>query len=221
MYLIVGLGNPEPEYSKTRHNMGFDVINKLSAKYEIEVKKEPTNFEKGMNNITKLLIKYMIVVSVAVFIIYSVIRHDFLEAILFSLSVAVGITPSMLPMIVNVNLTKGSKSLAKKKTLVKNIQYISSLNVRISHEVLGCADALIPYITENKQIFVAQPAPVDAERTQRFVRKLVQDAFAESDHIREEVQRLVPEYTPERKETQSAQQPVSIRKDKANVYAAQ
>ena len=35
---------------------------------------------------------------------------------------------------------------------VKNIQYISSLNVRISHEVLGCADALIPYITENKQI---------------------------------------------------------------------
>ena len=75
--------------------------------------------------------------------------------------------------------------------------------------------------TENKQIFVAQPAPVDAERTQRFVRKLVQDAFAESDHIREEVQRLVPEYTPERTETQSAQQPVSIRKDKANVYAAQ
>ncbi|MDO5805642.1 MAG: nucleoside-diphosphate sugar epimerase/dehydratase [Eubacteriales bacterium] len=75
--------------------------------------------------------------------------------------------------------------------------------------------------TENKQIFVAQPAPVDAECTQRFVRKLVQDAFAESDHIREEVQRLVPEYTPERTETQSAQQPVSIRKDKANVYAAQ
>ena len=40
MYLIVGLGNPEPEYSKTRHNMGFDVINKLSEKYNIDVKKE-------------------------------------------------------------------------------------------------------------------------------------------------------------------------------------
>ena len=37
MYLIVGLGNPEPEYSKTRHNMGFDVINKLSEKYDIKV----------------------------------------------------------------------------------------------------------------------------------------------------------------------------------------
>lgn len=40
MYLIVGLGNPEPEYSRTRHNMGFDVINKLSEKYSIDVKKE-------------------------------------------------------------------------------------------------------------------------------------------------------------------------------------
>lgn len=40
MYLIVGLGNPEPTYSKTRHNMGFDVINEISKKYEIEVKKK-------------------------------------------------------------------------------------------------------------------------------------------------------------------------------------
>ena len=39
MYLIVGLGNPEPEYSKTRHNMGFDVINKLAKKHDINVEK--------------------------------------------------------------------------------------------------------------------------------------------------------------------------------------
>ncbi len=42
MYLIVGLGNPEPEYSNTRHNMGFDVINKLAKKYDIELTK--TNY---------------------------------------------------------------------------------------------------------------------------------------------------------------------------------
>ena len=40
MYLIVGLGNPEPEYSKTRHNMGFDVINKIAENYDIEVTKK-------------------------------------------------------------------------------------------------------------------------------------------------------------------------------------
>lgn len=90
-------------------------------------KKEKTNFEKGMDGITKLLIRYMIVVSIFVFAIYAFIRHDYIEALLFALSVAVGITPSMLPMIVNVNLTKGTKTLAKKKTLVKNSESIQNL----------------------------------------------------------------------------------------------
>lgn len=94
---------------------------------QIDNKRETTNFEKGMNGITKLLIKYMVVVSIAVFVIYAFIRKDMLEAIMFALSVAVGITPTMLPMIVNVNLTKGTKTLAKKKTLVKNIQAIQNL----------------------------------------------------------------------------------------------
>jgi Mg2+-importing ATPase len=94
---------------------------------ELDSKKEQTNFEIGMSNITKMLIKYMVVVSIAVFAIYGILRHDWLEALLFALSVAVGITPSMLPMIVNVNLTKGTKTLAKKKTLVKNIQSIQNL----------------------------------------------------------------------------------------------
>ena len=105
---------------------GFSTyLGKMSK--EVDTKKEPTNFEKGMNNITKMLIKYMIVVSVAVFVIYGLIRKDWLEAILFALSVAVGITPSMLPMIVNVNLTRGTKVLAKKNTLVKNINSIQNL----------------------------------------------------------------------------------------------
>lgn len=94
---------------------------------EVDSKREPTNFEKGMNNISNMLIRYMVVISVAVFVIYGFIRKDLNEALLFALSVAVGITPSMLPMIVNVNLTRGSKNLAKKKTLVKNIQSIQNI----------------------------------------------------------------------------------------------
>lgn len=103
---------------------------------DIGNKRELTNFEKGMDRITKMLIKYMIVISVLVFAIYGFIRKDLTEALLFALSVAVGITPSMLPMIVNVNLTRGSKNLAKKKTLVKNIQSIQNIG---SMDVL-CTD---------------------------------------------------------------------------------
>ena len=107
-------------------NTGFSTYLGSMGK-QIDNKRELTNFEKGMNEITKLLIRYMLIVSIAVFIIYAFIRKDIFEAILFALSVAVGITPTMLPMIVNVNLTKGTKTLAKKKTLVKNIQAIQNL----------------------------------------------------------------------------------------------
>ena len=62
-----------------------------------------------MKNITNMLIKYMIFICLIVLVIDGIIKNNFNEAILFALSVAVGITPSMLPMIVNVNLTKGRK----------------------------------------------------------------------------------------------------------------
>lgn len=51
MYLIVGLGNPEPEYSKTRHNMGFDVINKIAQKYEIDITRTKFNGLYGSGTI--------------------------------------------------------------------------------------------------------------------------------------------------------------------------
>ena len=94
---------------------------------EISKKREPTNYTKEMDSVTKLLINCMIIVSIAVFLIFGFIRNNWSEALLFALSVAVGITPSMLPMIVNVNLTKGSRSLEKRKTLVKNIKSIQNL----------------------------------------------------------------------------------------------
>ncbi len=94
---------------------------------EIDSKKELTSFDKGMKSITNMLIKYMIIVCAVVLIVNGLIKQNINEAILFALSVAVGITPSMLPMIVNINLSKGSKSLAKKKTLVKQIESIQNL----------------------------------------------------------------------------------------------
>lgn len=101
-------------------NSGFNTYLGKVGK-EVNTKKEVTNFDKGIKNITKLLIRYMVVVCLVVIVIDGIIKQNIGEALLFALSVAVGITPSMLPMILNVNLTKGSKSLANKKTLVKNI----------------------------------------------------------------------------------------------------
>jgi len=51
MYLIIGLGNPEEEYSKTRHNMGFDVINKLASRYDVKVTKKKFNALYGKGEI--------------------------------------------------------------------------------------------------------------------------------------------------------------------------
>ena len=112
---------------------------------EISIKKEVTNFDKGIKNISNLLIKYMIVVCLVVIVIDGIIKQNISEALLFALSVAVGITPSMLPMILNVNLTKGSKSLAKKKTLVKKIESIQNLG---AIDIL-CTDKT-GTLTENK-----------------------------------------------------------------------
>ena len=114
---------------------------------EVETKKPVTNFNLGMKHISNLLIKYMVVVCIVVVIIDGVIKKNINEAILFALSVAVGITPSMLPMIVNVNLTKGSRSLAKKKTLVKKIESIQNLG---AIDIL-CTDKT-GTLTENKII---------------------------------------------------------------------
>ena len=107
---------------KTGENTYLGKMNK-----KISVNKEKTAFDQGIDKITQLLINYMVIVCLLVFIVYGLIRHNFLEATLFALSVAVGITPSMLPMIINVNLTRGTKVLSKKKTLVKNIDSIQNL----------------------------------------------------------------------------------------------
>ena len=112
---------------------------------EVKVRGEITSFDKGIKSISNLLIKYMIVVCLVVIVIDGIIKKNISEALLFALSVAVGITPSMLPMILNVNLTKGSRALAKKKTLVKKIEAIENLG---AIDIL-CTDKT-GTLTENK-----------------------------------------------------------------------
>lgn len=86
-----------------------------------------TNFEIGLDKITRVMIRYMSITVFAVFFINGLLKRDWLSAFMFSISVAVGITPSMLPLIINTTLSKGALFLSKKKTIVKNMSAIQNL----------------------------------------------------------------------------------------------
>lgn len=89
-------------------------------------KRARTSFDKGINNVSLLLIRFMFVMVPFVFLINGLTKGDWLNAFLFAISVAVGLTPEMLPMIVTSNLAKGAVKMSKHKTIVKNLNSIQN-----------------------------------------------------------------------------------------------
>jgi Mg2+-importing ATPase len=85
-----------------------------------------TGFDKGINKFTWLMIRFIAVMVPAVFLINGLSKHNWLEAFLFAMAVAVGLTPEMLPMIVTVNLSKGAMAMARKKVIVKRLNSIQN-----------------------------------------------------------------------------------------------
>jgi Mg2+-importing ATPase len=85
-----------------------------------------TSFDKGVNKFTWLMICFIAVMVPAVFLINGLSKHNWLEAFLFAMAVAVGLTPEMLPMIVTVNLSKGAIMMARKKVIVKRLNAIQN-----------------------------------------------------------------------------------------------
>jgi len=91
-----------------------------------------TSFDKGVNAFTWLMIRFMVVMVAIVFVIIGLTKHNWLEALLFGLAIAVGLTPEMLPMIVTVNLSKGALAMSRKKVIVKrlnSIQNFGAMNI--------------------------------------------------------------------------------------------
>ena len=95
--------------------------------------REVTSFDKGINKFTWLMIRFIMVMVPAVFLLNGLSKHNWLEAFMFALAVAVGLTPEMLPMIVTVNLSKGALAMANKKVIVKRLNSIQNF---------GAADVL-------------------------------------------------------------------------------
>lgn len=82
-------------------------------------KRPITSFDKGIKKVSYILVGFMCVMVPLIFIINVITKGSIITALIFSISVAIGITPEMLPMIVSANLARGAVKLASKKLLLK------------------------------------------------------------------------------------------------------
>lgn len=85
-----------------------------------------TAFDKGITKVSLLLIRFMLIMVPIVFLVNGITKCDWMEAFIFAISVAVGLTPEMLPMIVTANLSKGAMAMSRKKTIVKDLNAIQN-----------------------------------------------------------------------------------------------
>jgi Mg2+-importing ATPase len=92
-----------------------------------------TMFQKGVKRFGNLLIRVTIVLTIFIFLINGLLKHNWLDSLLFALAVAIGLTPELLPAIVSINLSKGAHAMSKKEVIVKRL---------ISIEDIGNMDVL-------------------------------------------------------------------------------
>ncbi|MFB9263931.1 magnesium-translocating P-type ATPase [Bradyrhizobium erythrophlei] len=85
-----------------------------------------TSFDIGVNRVSWMLIRFLLVMTPLVFLINGLTKADWLESLLFAVSVAVGLTPEMLPMVVTANLAKGAVMMARHKSIVKRLNAIQN-----------------------------------------------------------------------------------------------
>src|ERR1051326_7814169 len=106
-----------------------------------------TSFDKGINRVSWMLIRFLMVMTPLVFLINGLTKGDWLQSLLFAASVAVGLTPEMLPMVVTTNLAKGAVMMARRKSIVKRLNAIQNFGAM---DIL-CADKT-GTLTQNKVI---------------------------------------------------------------------
>jgi Mg2+-importing ATPase len=85
-----------------------------------------TSFDKGISKVSWMLVRFLMVMTPLVFLINGLSKGDWLQSLLFAVSVAVGLTPEMLPMIVTTNLAKGAVVMARHKAIVKRLNAIQN-----------------------------------------------------------------------------------------------
>lgn len=127
------------------------------AKSSME-KRGQTNFDRGLNRVSRLLLRMVAILFPVVFLLNGLTKGDWGSAFFFAIAVAVGLTPEMLPMIVTSNLAKGSVSMSKEKVIVKELAAIQNLGAM---DVL-CTDKT-GTITEDRVVLVEHVDPLGHE----------------------------------------------------------
>ena len=133
-------------------------------------KRPLTAFDRGVKSVSWLLIKFMLVMAPTVFLINGALKHDWLDAFLFAIAIAVGLTPEMLPMIVNANLARGAIAMSRQKTIVKHLHAIQNFGAM---DVL-CADKT-GTLTQDKVVLIRH---VDAHGSDS--RRVLEHAYLNS-----------------------------------------
>lgn len=148
-------GNGEILIVKTGSQTMFgDIATKSSAQARVE-----SSFDKGLNRISRLLMTMVAILFPVVFAINWVTKSSALDAFFFAIAVAVGLTPEMLPMVVNTNLAKGAVALSKKKVIVKQLSAIQNLGAM---DIL-CTDKT-GTITEDRVVMMSYVGPLGEKK---------------------------------------------------------
>lgn len=131
---------------------------------ELGMEEITTSFDVGIEKTSLILIRFMAFMAPTVILVNGFTKGDWLQALLFGISVAVGLTPEMLPMIVTTNLVKGANDMAKKGTIIRNLNAIQNF---------GAIDVLVTDKTgtlTQDNIILQYHLGVDGEESDRVLR---------------------------------------------------
>ena len=130
----------------------------------LNTKPPKTTFEKGVNSVSWVLIRFMLIMVPVVLFINGFTKGNWMQAVLFAISIAVGLTPEMLPMIVTTSLAKGAMAMSGKRVIIKDLNSIQNLG---SMDIL-CTDKT-GTLTQDK-VVLEYHLNVDGEEDDRVLR---------------------------------------------------
>lgn len=122
MGTVVSAGNAQGLVTTIGRHTRFGQISK-----DLSVPRPTTEFQKGLTKFSLLLVQIIAIMSVVIFLVNFLLGHPPIESLLFSLAIAIGLTPELFPVIITVSLAAGSRRMAKKQIVTKQLVAIEDL----------------------------------------------------------------------------------------------